>query len=59
MPSIGSMTQIGGRIRVARPALLAEEAVLGKQAGEAGDDEVLAGAVRLAHEVLRALAVDA
>ena len=48
----------GGR-RVARPAFLAEKAVGREPAGQALDNEVLAGAVRFADQILRALAVDA
>jgi hypothetical protein len=55
VPSIGSITQIAAASGLLEPRFLAEEAVGGETAGQALDDEVLAGAVRLADEVLSAL----
>ena len=49
----------GSCVEVAGPSLLPKEAVVRKQTCQACDDEVLAFAVRLAHQVLCALAMDA
>src|SRR5262249_196315 len=46
------------RIRVAGAALLTEKSIPREQVSKTSDDEIFAGAVCLAHKVLRALAVD-
>jgi hypothetical protein len=43
---------------IAHAALLAEKRVPGKRARQRSDDQVLAGAIRLADEILHALLVD-
>ena len=48
----------GGGVGVARAALLAEKPVLREEPRQAADDQVLAFAVGIAHQILRALAVD-
>ena len=58
MPSIGSITQTAARAGLREPRSSPRKPSSGKAGEQPADDQVLAGAVGFAHQILRALAVD-